>query len=228
MPPKGLCTHLPFFEAAKAHKQILADILSVQSLKKPRTISELIHQTLTVRLRNSFGPIAMSFYFRYFVPHTGNPFVDEIVRVCSHSASRQRRMIPKLVEKYRGHVLRILHSAYWTCCLAEHYISLGFTLDLYTDHEFNESVMLLCLLGHLRTQYESGLSTSMHLPVVSHQAAIKPEFLKAIENSHRSTISRCQICTRMVIHPSTCPCQFIQGALSKIRPISMFRIILPI
>ena len=174
---------LPFTEAAEKHRQILVDIVSIKFFDKPGTISELIHRTLTVRLKDFFGPVAMSFYSRYFVPNTGDHFLNEIVRMCSHSTSRQRRLIPKMVERYSGINSHNPTYTYWTCCLAEHYISLGFTLNLYTDYEFNESVMLLSLLARLRTQFESSLSTSEHLPFVSHQIVANLCSLKYLEPS---------------------------------------------
>lgn len=172
---------LPFIEAAKAHNQILTDIVRVKSFDKPKTISELIHRTLKVRLNYFFGPVAMSFHSQYFVPLTHNFFMDEIVRMCSHSASRQRRLIPKLIERYCGINSQNLTHTYWACCLAEHYISLGFTLHLYTDYEFNESVMLLNLLARLRTQFESNLSTNEYLPFVSHRMVANGCSLRHIE-----------------------------------------------
>lgn len=174
---------LPFTEAAEKHRRILVDIVRVKSFDKPKTMSDLIHQTLTVRLKDIFGPVAISFYSRYFVPYTGDTFLNEIIRMCSHSASRQRRLIPKLVERYFRINSHIPTHTYWACCLAEHYISLGFTLNLYTHYEFNESVMLLNLLARLRTQFETNSPTNGHLPFVSHQIIAGSCSLKHLEPS---------------------------------------------
>lgn len=178
---------MPFNDALSCFRRILFDLSYISALPHSLPFNQLVRQALDLRLRIEVGPLATSVYRRAMPSflnshHTYNAgdiageVQEAILLTCCHSATRQRRLLPKLLTRLDAHfesgqITASMDSLrYLRHCLAGHFAALGFGLRLYgSDWEQVEAYTIWALIaGHrssddpLRAQIKQICANGIH------------------------------------------------------------------